>query len=484
MSHQGRSARTRVQRLARRRADAENIDRSASRSIFKSRWLLGGFGIIGAVALVASGVVIFFSDGTQPGAETTAQPVPVRRAGGEIDIGAVEGKPAYDAPPAFALAADADYGARIELESGDTVELDLYEDVAPAHVNNFVFLARSGFYDGLTFHRIIPGFVAQSGDPTATGTGGAGYTLPDEPLTDDNEDLLSLAASGLIAMARGGEGASSSQFFITLAPQPQLDEDGFTAFGEVVNGLEILHAFDSRDPGAIPPPLAGPRIASITILENGETTARQDSAPADIESDTDSAAAADQSDDQVEPPPEPQSWDSPPDFILTDGVDYRATIRLADGGEIVIDLFEELAPTHTNNFVFLSREGFYDGITFHRIVEDFVAQGGDPTGTGTGGAGYVLPDEVVHDENREQLTLDAPGVISMARSGLGASSSQFFITFEPVGFLDSQRFTAFGVVVEGLDIVRGFDLRDPSDPSEPPGPRIETIEITETAAAD
>jgi len=132
-----------------------------------------------------------------------------------------------------------------------------------------------------------------------------------------------------------------------------------------------------------------------------------------------------------------------------------------------------------NNFVFLSREGYYDGLTFHRIVEDFVAQGGDPTGSGRGGAGYLLPDEIVADDNRERLTLDAAGVISMARSARGASSTQFFITMMPQGFLDGMSFTAFGEVTEGLDIVLGFDLRDPADPSAPPGPEIETIVITQ-----
>jgi len=180
-----------------------------------------------------------------------------------------------------------------------------------------------------------------------------------------------------------------------------------------------------------------------------------------------------------EPNGDKPSWDRPPPFTLEPDADYQATIVLADGGEIEIDLFEHEAPEHVNNFVFLSREGYYDGLTFHRIVEDFVAQGGDPTGSGRGGAGYLLPDEIVADDNRERLTLDAAGVISMARSARGASSTQFFITMMPQGFLDGMSFTAFGEVTEGLDIVLGFDLRDPADPSAPPGPEIETIVITQ-----
>ena len=234
--------------------------------MFRSKWLLGAFGVGGAIALIASLIV------TQTGPSQTVQnvdPPPIRRAGAEVDIGAVEGKPSWDEAPAFILTDGVDYGAEIELEDGVIIELDLFEELAPVHVNNFVFLVREGFYDGLTFHRVVPGFVAQGGDPTATGTGGAGYTLPDEPINDANEDTLSLDASGVISMARSGQGASSSQFFITYTPQGQLDDQDFTAFGAVVSGMDSLHAFGSRDPGAIPAPPAGPRIVAIRITEVG-----------------------------------------------------------------------------------------------------------------------------------------------------------------------------------------------------------------------
>ncbi len=235
--------------------------------------MIATVGLILAVTLIASLAVVAFdsNDGPAP----TADPPPVRRAGSEVDIGAVEGKPSWDEPPVFALSDGVDYGAEIELENGVIVRLDLFEAIAPVHVNNFVFLAEEGFYDGLTFHRVIPGFVAQGGDPTATGTGGAGYTLPDEPINEANEGELSLDAEGVISMARGAQGASSSQFFITYAPQGQLDEQGFTAFGTVISGMEALHAFDSRDPGAIPAPPAGPRIVAIRITEVGAQTSAE-----------------------------------------------------------------------------------------------------------------------------------------------------------------------------------------------------------------
>ncbi len=262
-SRGGRSARTRPQRLARRRAESQGFDRGGSRrSIFRSRWLLISFGVIGSIALIVP--LFVFGGGSGSGIDPN-QPPPVRRIAAEpIDTGAVEGKPLYEAPPAFALEEGVDYRAVIELENG-AVELDLFEQAAPQHVNNFVFLAEEGFFDGLSFHRVVPGFVAQGGDPTATGMGSAGYTLPDEVAADGAAAQLTLDAVGVISMARSELGASSSQFFITLDPQPQLNEQRFTAFGAVTSGIELLQEFGPRDPSAQPPQPAGPKIVSITI---------------------------------------------------------------------------------------------------------------------------------------------------------------------------------------------------------------------------
>ena len=277
-SRGGRSARRRPQRLARRRAETQGFDRGGNRrSIFRSKWLLISFGIVGTVALIVPLVLIGGNSG--PTLDPN-QPPPVRRAAEEIAAGDAQAEPAltaqrdeapppepageqptFDAPPALALEDGVDYRATIELENG-VVEIDLFEQAAPLHVNNFVFLADQGFYDGLTFHRVIRNFVAQGGDPTGTGTGGAGYTLPDETGGDGSAERLTLNATGVISMARGQFGASSSQFFITLAPTPHLDAGSFTAFGEVTAGFELLQRFDERGGTTL---AAGPRIVSITI---------------------------------------------------------------------------------------------------------------------------------------------------------------------------------------------------------------------------
>jgi cyclophilin family peptidyl-prolyl cis-trans isomerase len=151
------------------------------------------------------------------------------------------------------------YEAVFRTEKGDfTVELE--PEAAPGYVNNFVFLARNRFYEGLTFHRVIPGFVAQGGDPTGTGSGGPGYTVMEET---NNREL----GVGAIAMARSSAGVSGSQFFITLEPQPAL-EPQFASFGQVTSGMDVVRALTARDPQqrAQPP---GDRILKIDIVEKG-----------------------------------------------------------------------------------------------------------------------------------------------------------------------------------------------------------------------
>ncbi|MCY3568508.1 MAG: peptidylprolyl isomerase [Chloroflexi bacterium] len=147
---------------------------------------------------------------------------------------------------------------------------------------------------------------------------------------------------------------------------------------------------------------------------------------------------------------------------------------MVGGGTIVIDLYEELAPQHVNNFVFLAREGYYDAVTFHRIIHGFMAQGGDPTGSGSGGPGYTIAAEF-------NDTPHVRGVLSMARTAdPNSAGSQFFIVYDTAAHLDGQ-YTAFGEVISGMDVVDAFPERDPFDASAPPGPQIASITISEIA---
>ena len=166
-----------------------------------------------------------------------------------------------------------------------------------------------------------------------------------------------------------------------------------------------------------------------------------------------------------------KQYDSPPSTVIDQDASYRATIK-TEAGDIVIDLAQDKAPKTVNNFVFLARDGFYDGVIFHRVIDDFMAQTGDPTGTGRGGPGYQFEDEF-HPELRH----DQPGVVSMANAGPSTNGSQFFITHRATPWLDDKH-AVFGQVVEGMDVVNSIPARDPEDPSAP-AVEIETIEIHE-----
>lgn len=166
-----------------------------------------------------------------------------------------------------------------------------------------------------------------------------------------------------------------------------------------------------------------------------------------------------------------KSYDRPPEMALKPGYDYYA-IFATDKGTVRVRLFAEEAPETVNNFVFLARDGYFDGTTFHRVIKDFMVQGGDPTGTGTGGPGYRIPDEF-HPELRH----DKPGVLSMANAGPNTGGSQFFITHVATPWLDD-RHAVFGEVVEGMEVVNSIKERDPQRDREP-GETVERIEIEE-----
>ena len=163
------------------------------------------------------------------------------------------------APPSGALDATKTYTATFKTQKGDIV-VELYADRVPRTVENFVNLARGGFYDGTTFHRVIPGFMAQGGDPTGTGTGGPGYQFADE-----FHPTLRHDAGGVLSMANAGPGTNGSQFFITYGPTPHLD-DRHSVFGRVTSGMDVLQAIRERDPQRDRDP--GDRIETIEISES------------------------------------------------------------------------------------------------------------------------------------------------------------------------------------------------------------------------
>ncbi len=141
-----------------------------------------------------------------------------------------------------------------------------------------------------------------------------------------------------------------------------------------------------------------------------------------------------------------KQWKTPPEMQIDPSKTYTARME-TNQGLIEIELAAEHAPMTVNNFVFLAREGFYDGVSFHRVINNFVIQGGDPTGTGSGGPGYRFGDEVKDNPLKHET-----GVLSMANAGPGTNGSQFFITHSPQPHLDGKH-TVFGKVVGGMDVV-------------------------------
>jgi len=166
-----------------------------------------------------------------------------------------------------------------------------------------------------------------------------------------------------------------------------------------------------------------------------------------------------------------KQWSQAPQMVIDPKKKYTATIS-TDKGDMVVELFADKTPKTVNNFVFLAREGFYDGTIFHRVIADFMVQGGDPTGTGRGGPGYRFADEF-----HPSLKHNKPGILSMANAGAGTNGSQFFITHVPTPWLDGKH-SVFGQITSGMDVLMSIPPRDPGKP-EYPGVKIDKVTITE-----
>lgn len=237
--------------VAKRRTTRQQIRKSSQRQkeleqqkkVTRNRTI---FIIVLTIVLVAGGIVVWQS-------LDTGSPVQDDRP--LANVPPAERFGYYSEYPEMVINSDRDYEAILETEKGD-IRLGLFADQAPLAVNNFVFLAEQGFYDGLTFHRVIEDFMAQGGDPTGQGFGGPGYQFADET---DND--LSFDRPGLLAMANSGPGTNGSQFFITYVPTPHLN-GLHTIFGELIEGEEVLDSLSLVQPGS-----DGDIIERVEIIE-------------------------------------------------------------------------------------------------------------------------------------------------------------------------------------------------------------------------
>ena len=213
--------------------------------------------------------------------------------------------------------------------------------------------------------------------------------------------------------------------------------------------------------------IAGAVVLALLVIAIAAFVLTQDDEPeAGTEMTGDRPLAA------VDPAVRNNYYSEPPAMTIDTDKEYEAVIRMADGGEMRLSLFDDEAPITVNNFVFLANQGFYDGTTFHRVLENFMAQGGDPAGTGSGGPGYTFEDEL-----DTGFTFDRRGLLAMANAGANTNGSQFFITFTETPHLDGLH-TIFGELTEGDDVLSALTLRDPDTATEP-GDVIDEIVIVE-----
>jgi cyclophilin family peptidyl-prolyl cis-trans isomerase len=209
--------------------------------------------IIGIVALVVIGVIWIMI-----ATNSTAAPTAVANANSGSPAPTVAAMQ-FSAPPPMTIDVKKQYFATVVMAKGVQFVIQLYPDKAPVTVNNFVFLANKGYFNGTTFHRVLEGFMAQGGDPTGTGNGGPGYQFANE-----TNDLL-FDKAGVVAMANAGPNTNGSQFFITFGPA-QLAESDYTIFGQVISGMDVVNGITRRDPTQNPT-FTGDVITSITISE-------------------------------------------------------------------------------------------------------------------------------------------------------------------------------------------------------------------------
>ncbi len=216
-------------------------------------------------------------------------------------------------------------------------------------------------------------------------------------------------------------------------------------------------SFSSPAPATTAPVATEPAVAEVT------------EAPAVVEQPSGDLSSACAVFDSI---PASASYSNAPEILIDESASYFATVKMANGGEFKIELYADKSPIAVNSFVFLTCKGFFDGLTFHRVLEGFMAQGGDPTGSGMGGPGYEFVNEY------SDLTFNKPGILAMANAGPDTNGSQFFITFAPTEWLNGG-YTIFGQVISGMDVVNALTLRDPQQSPNFTGDVMESITITQ-----
>jgi cyclophilin family peptidyl-prolyl cis-trans isomerase len=335
------------------------------------------------------------------------------------------------------------YQATIVTDKGNVVA-ELYPD-APQGVNNFVTLAKNGYYDGLTFHRVEPGFVIQGGDPKGDGTGGPGYTIPAEISHKHGRGALAWARTG--DQVNPNKESSGSQFYITLQETPFLDGQ-YSVFGQVISGMEIVDKI-----------AVGDKIQRIDIKE-----AQASQLPTSLPPTPTPLPKAPKSEQgrplaKVPVAEREGLYNTMPEMTINPSASYTATIKTPKG-DVVVVLDPKAAPKAVNNFVTLANLGFYDGIPVAFTDPALYVVSGSPASRPDSDVGYALEPEFGSD-GPKVIT----GTVAMypsfdpATGDVMASGSQFFVSFSEVE--DNQTpLSLLGKVISGLDIASKLTVSD------------------------
>ncbi len=321
----------------------------------------------------------------------------------------------------------------ITVKNYGIITLTLDETIAPITVKNFVKLANEGFYDGLTFHRIIEGFMIQGGDPNADGTGGSPETIKGEFAINGVKNPIP-HVRGVISMARLSYpyDSASSQFFIMHKDYSGLN-GSYAAFGWVTSGMEFVDAI----------------CADVEVEDNNGTVLKKNQ-PVILSVRVVGSEGENTETNQPERVPGNETYGEA--FDANIGIDttghilHNVEIKIEKYGIITLTLDETLAPITVQNFIKLASEGRYDGLNFHRIIEGFMMQGG------AGATTETIKGEF-SSNGVENPLLHVRGVISMARTSIkDSATSQFFIMHEDAPHLDGD-YAAFGWVTSGMEFV-------------------------------
>ena len=389
-----------------------------------------------------------------------AAAVPVQPAGSgaasQLEPTARDGM--YSAPPEMSIDPSKVYYATLKTEKGD-IRVQLFADRAPVTVNNFIFLAREGFYDNTTFHRVLEDFMAQAGDPTGTGAGGPGYQFQDEFAPG-----LGFDRPYLLAMANAGPGTNGSQFFITFAATDWLN-NLHTIFGEVLNGQDVLAQITRRDPNTNPSS-PGDTLLTIEIEESDVSElptptplpptptpfAPSSVAPSDLTGSEKllSALSMDK---------RSSYFNTAPEMVIDADATYTATI-ITSKGAMTVTLYTAEAPVAVNNFVLLASLGFYDGTPVNEVTPEQALIMGAPENVPSSHAGYLFDGEVGSTRTWDVGALAFLPAQNPLTGAIGSNSSQLLITLIAPPVEATAGLSFFGEVVEGIDILSSLENGD------------------------